>query len=141
MKLAVIGTGYVGLVGSAIFSDWGNQVVGIDVDAEKIAKIKKGVMPIYEPGLEELVNRNVAAGRLTFTTDYKEAVKGTEFAFIAVGTPSAVNGEADLQYVAAAAKALAASTELDARAIAERAMGIASQICIYTNATIAVEEL
>ena len=106
-QICVIGVGYVGIVTGACFADLGNRVIALDVDEKKVANLKKGIMPIYEPGLEELVNRNVAAGRLTFTTDYKEAVKGTEFAFIAVGTPSAVNGEADLQYVAAAAKALA----------------------------------
>ena len=106
-QICVIGVGYVGIVTGACFADLGNKVIALDVDEKKVANLKKGIMPIYEPGLEELVNRNVAAGRLSFTTDYKEAVTGTEFAFIAVGTPSAVNGEADLQYVAAAAKALA----------------------------------
>ncbi len=106
-QICVIGVGYVGIVTGACFADLGNKVIALDVDEKKIANLRKGIMPIYEPGLEELVNRNVAAGRLSFTTDYKEAVKGTEFAFIAVGTPSAVNGEADLQYVASAAKALA----------------------------------
>lgn len=106
-QLCVIGVGYVGLVTSACFADLGNRVIALDVDEERIANLKKGVMPIYEPGLEELVRRNVRAGRLSFTTSYAEALQGTEFAFIAVGTPSAPNGEADLQYVAAAAKAIA----------------------------------
>lgn len=106
-QICVIGVGYVGIVTGACFADLGNKVIALDVDEKKIANLKKGIMPIYEPGLDELVKRNVQAGRLSFTTDYKEAVKGTEFAFIAVGTPSAVNGEADLQYVAAAAKSLA----------------------------------
>ncbi len=106
-QLCVIGVGYVGLVTGACFADLGNRVIALDVDEERIANLKKGIMPIYEPGLEELVKRNVRAGRLSFTTSYAEALQGTEFAFIAVGTPSAPNGEADLQYVAAAAKAIA----------------------------------
>ena len=106
-QICVVGVGYVGLVTGACFADLGNRVVALDVNEERIENLKKGVMPIYEPGLEELVERNVKAGRLTFTTSYAEAVKGTEFAFIAVGTPSGVNGEADLQYVASAATSIA----------------------------------
>ncbi len=106
-QICVIGVGYVGLVTSACFADLGNRVIALDVNTKRIENLKKGIMPIFEPGLEELVNRNVRAGRLTFTTTFSEAVKGTEFAFIAVGTPSGVNGEADLQYVAAAAKSIA----------------------------------
>ncbi len=106
-QICVVGVGYVGLVTGACFADLGNRVVALDVDEERIENLKKGIMPIYEPGLEELVERNVKAGRLSFTTSYKEAVKDCEFAFIAVGTPSGVNGEADLQYVAAAATSIA----------------------------------
>jgi UDPglucose 6-dehydrogenase len=106
-QICVIGVGYVGIVTGACFADLGNRVIALDVNEQRVANLKKGIMPIYEPGLEELVNRNVKAGRLSFTTDYAEAVNGTEFAFIAVGTPSAVSGEADLQYVAAAAKSIA----------------------------------
>ena len=106
-QICVIGVGYVGIVTGACFADLGNRVIALDVNEQRVANLKKGIMPIYEPGLEELVMRNVHAGRLSFTTDYAEAVKGTEFAFIAVGTPSGVNGEADLQYVAAAAKSIA----------------------------------
>jgi UDPglucose 6-dehydrogenase len=106
-QICVVGVGYVGLVTGACFADLGNRVVALDVNEERIENLKKGIMPIYEPGLEELVERNVKAGRLSFTTSYKEAVDGTEFAFIAVGTPSGVNGEADLQYVAAAASSIA----------------------------------
>jgi UDPglucose 6-dehydrogenase len=106
-QICVVGVGYVGLVTGACFSDLGNRVVALDVDPERVANLKKGIMPIYEPGLEELVRRNVNAGRLSFTTDYAEALEGCEFAFIAVGTPSGVNGEADLQYVAAAATSIA----------------------------------
>jgi UDPglucose 6-dehydrogenase len=106
-QICVIGVGYVGIVTGACFADLGNRVIALDVNEQRVANLKKGIMPIYEPGLEELVKRNVHAGRLTFTTDYAEAVKGTEFAFIAVGTPSGGSGEADLQYVAAAAKSIA----------------------------------
>lgn len=106
-QICVVGVGYVGLVTGACFADLGNRVIALDVDEERIENLKKGIMPIYEPGLEELVERNVKAGRLTFTTSYPEAVDGTEFAFIAVGTPSGVNGEADLQYVASAATSIA----------------------------------
>jgi UDPglucose 6-dehydrogenase len=108
-KICVVGVGYVGLVTGACFADLGNSVIALDVDEERIENLKKGILPIYEPGLEELVDRNVKSGRLTFTTSYKEAVDGTEFAFIAVGTPSGVNGEADLQYVASAANSIAES--------------------------------
>ena len=105
-QLCVIGVGYVGLVTGACFADLGNRVIALDVDEERIANLQKGILPIYEPGLEELVRRNVRAGRLSFTTSYAEALQGTEFAFIAVGTPSAPNGEADLQYVTAAARSI-----------------------------------
>lgn len=106
-KIAVIGVGYVGLVTAAGFSDLGNQVIALDIDEKKIEGLKKGDMPIYEPGLEEMVERNASAGRLIFTTSYDEAVKGAEFVFIAVGTPEGVDGEADLQYVRAAAISVA----------------------------------
>lgn len=106
-QICVVGVGYVGLVTGACFSDLGNRVIALDVNEQRIENLKKGIMPIYEPGLEELVRRNVKAGRLSFTTDYAEALRGTEFAFIAVGTPSGVNGEADLQYIAAAAESIA----------------------------------
>ena len=106
-QICVVGVGYVGLVTGACFSDLGNRVIALDVNEQRIENLKKGVMPIYEPGLEELVERNVRTGRLSFTTSYQEALDGTEYAFIAVGTPSSVNGEADLQYVATAAKAIA----------------------------------
>ncbi len=105
--ICVVGVGYVGLVTGACFADLGNKVVALDVDEQRVANLKKGIMPIYEPGLDELVRRNTQAGRLSFTTSYAEALANAEFAFIAVGTPSGVNGEADLQFVAAAAKSIA----------------------------------
>jgi UDPglucose 6-dehydrogenase len=106
-QICVVGVGYVGLVTAACFADLGNRVAALDVNEQRVENLKKGIMPIYEPGLEELVTRNVKAGRIIFTTSYKDALKGAEYAFIAVGTPSGVNGEADLQYVAAAAKSIA----------------------------------
>jgi UDPglucose 6-dehydrogenase len=106
-QICVVGVGYVGLVTAACFADLGNRVIALDISEEKVEGLKRNEMPIYEPGLKELVVRNVAAGRLTFTTSYPEALEGTEFAFIAVGTPSGVDGEADLRYVAAAAESIA----------------------------------
>ncbi|QLC23669.1 UDP-glucose/GDP-mannose dehydrogenase family protein [Parasphingopyxis algicola] len=110
MRIAMIGTGYVGLVSGACFSDFGHQVVCVDKDADKIAALERGVMPIYEPGLEALVEHNVSGGRLSFTTDLAEAVAGADAVFIAVGTPSRRgDGHADLSYVHAAAKEIAAA--------------------------------
>src|SRR5512141_2580459 len=106
-QICVIGVGYVGLVTAACFADLGNRVAALDVDEKRVENLKKGIMPIYEPGLEELVQRNTKGGRLTFTTSYAEALHGAEFAFIAVGTPSGVDGNADLQYVDAAARSIA----------------------------------
>jgi UDPglucose 6-dehydrogenase len=106
-NIAVVGVGYVGLVTGACFSDLGNRVVALDINEEKIASLKAGIMPIYEPGLAELVERNVKSGRLCFTASYAEALKDAEFAFIAVGTPEGVDGEADLKYVRMAAESIA----------------------------------
>jgi UDPglucose 6-dehydrogenase len=107
-KICVIGVGYVGLVTGTCFADLGNQVTCIDIDEAKIEKLKAGGMPIYEPGLEEMVRRNMQMGRLRFTTSYEEGIKDAEFVFIAVGTPSGVDGEADLKYVRMAAESIAA---------------------------------
>ncbi|OGC70081.1 hypothetical protein A2415_00590 [candidate division WWE3 bacterium RIFOXYC1_FULL_39_7] len=104
MKLCVIGTGYVGLVGAAIFSDWGNHVTGVDIDEKKISRIQKGDMPIYEPGLSEIVLNNIKEGRLKFTTSIAEGMKDAEIIFICVGTPQSETGAADLSAVWAVAK-------------------------------------
>ncbi|HLA99044.1 MAG TPA: UDP-glucose/GDP-mannose dehydrogenase family protein [Anaerolineales bacterium] len=106
-QICVVGVGYVGIVTAACFADLGNRVIALDIIEEKIEGLKRGEMPIYEPGLKELVDRNVLAGRLTFTTSYAEGLEGTEFVFIAVGTPSGVDGEADLRYVAASTRSIA----------------------------------
>ncbi len=106
-QICVVGVGYVGLVTAACFADLGNRVTALDVNEQRVENLKKGIMPIYEPGLDELVKRNVNAKRISFTTSYKEALRNAEYAFIAVGTPSGESGEADLQYVEAAAKSIA----------------------------------
>ncbi|HQS50178.1 UDP-glucose/GDP-mannose dehydrogenase family protein [Xanthobacter sp. VTT E-85241] len=112
MRIAMIGTGYVGLVSGACFADFGHRVTCIDKDATKIAMLEKGEIPIFEPGLDELVHRNVAAGRLDFATDLTEAVKEANAVFIAVGTPSRRgDGHADLSYVYAAAREIAAAAD------------------------------
>ncbi len=104
MKIVVVGTGYVGLVTGACLSDVGLEVVCVDVDVKKIENLKKGILPIYEPGLEDIVERNFRKERLVFTTDLPTAIKGAEVAFIAVGTPPGEDGSADLKYVLAVAK-------------------------------------
>jgi len=110
MRITMIGSGYVGLVSGACFSDFGHDVVCVDKDEGKIAALKAGRMPIYEPGLDQLVASNVEAGRLSFTTDLKAGVAGADAIFIAVGTPSRRgDGHADLSYVFAAAKEIAES--------------------------------
>ena len=110
MKIAMIGTGYVGLVSGVGFSDFGHDMVCVDKDREKIARLQRGESPIYEPGLEQLLARNIEAGRLTFTADLSAAVDGAEAVFIAVGTPARRgDGHADLSYVMAAAEEIAAA--------------------------------
>ena len=106
-NIAVVGTGYVGLVTGTCFANLGNKITCLDIDEEKIARLRQGEIPIYEPGLTELVERNVKAGRLFFTTSYEEALADAEFVFICVGTPSGVDGEADLRYVRMAAETIA----------------------------------
>jgi UDPglucose 6-dehydrogenase len=106
-RICVVGVGYVGLVTAACFADLGNRVIALDVNQEKIEGLKLGKLPIYEPGLKELVDHNMQAKRLSFTTSYAESLPGTEFVFIAVGTPMGVDGEADLNFVEAAARDIA----------------------------------
>ena len=103
-KIIVVGTGYVGLVSGACLADFGNSVVCVDNNSDKIASLLAGNIPIYEPGLEDVVSRNVSAGRLTFTTDLTAVINDNDVIFIAVGTPPAEDGKADLQYVEAVAR-------------------------------------
>jgi UDPglucose 6-dehydrogenase len=106
-NIAVIGVGYVGLVTGVCLADLGNRIVCVDIDDDKVESLQQGEMPIYEPGLEDLVERNVRAGRLSFTTSYAEGLEDADFVFIAVGTPEGVDGEADLRYVRMAARSIA----------------------------------
>ena len=109
MRIAVVGTGYVGLVAGTCFAESGNTVTCIDIDEEKVRKLRDGIVPIYEPGLEELLKRNVADGRLRFTTDYSEGIGNAQVVFIAVGTPPDEDGSADLKHVISAARSIGGS--------------------------------
>ena len=112
MKIAMIGTGYVGLVSGVCFSDFGHNVVCVDKDPRKIEMLERGEVPIYEPGLDTLMAKNVEAGRLAFTLDLAAAIEGAEAVFIAVGTPTRRgDGHADLTYVMAAAEEIAKAAE------------------------------
>jgi len=106
MKITIYGSGYVGLVTGALIADVGNEVMCVDVDETKVANLKKGIIPIFEPGLDDVIKRNVEAQRLDFTTDMDVAVAHSEVQFIAVGTPPGEDGSADMQYVAAVAKTI-----------------------------------
>ncbi len=107
MKVAVIGTGFVGVVTSAVLASAGNEVWGLDIDEIKVKSLSQGIVPFYEPGLENLLKNNVVEGRLHFTSSYQDAITDAEVIMVAVGTPSAKDGTADLTYVFAAAEALA----------------------------------
>ena len=104
MKIAVVGSGYVGLVLGACLAETGNDVICVDKDAAKVRTLRRGRVPIYEPGLTELVHRNAAEGRLSFTTQLERAVKASQIIFIAVGTPQGEDGSADLQHVLGVAR-------------------------------------
>ena len=106
MNIAVVGTGYVGLVTGTCFSETGNHVTCIDIDQEKVKKLNNGIVPIYEPGLDVLFERNVRQGRLTFTTDLKEGIEGAKIIFLALPTPPGEDGSADLSYVLGVAEEL-----------------------------------
>ena len=111
MKIAVIGTGYVGLVSGTCFAEVGNTVTCVDVNEDKIEKLKQGIIPIYEPGLETMVLNNIANKNLLFTTDIAQAIKQVEIVFIAVGTPMGEDGSADLQYVLSVAQSIGEAME------------------------------
>ena len=106
MNISIVGTGYVGLVSGTCFAEMGNHVWCIDIDKKKIERLNGGEIPIYEPGLEEMVRRNHREKRLEFTSDYAQAVPESDICFIAVGTPPGEDGSADTQYVLAAAKSI-----------------------------------
>jgi UDPglucose 6-dehydrogenase len=131
MKIAIIGTGYVGLVTGTCFAESGSHVTCVDIDEKKIALLKKGEIPIYEPGLAELVERNVAAGRLDFTTDLAAAIKPVRMIFLAVGTPAAKDGSADLQFMLKAVEMIAPYLHPKAVVV------IKSTVPVGTNALIA----
>ena len=107
MNIVMVGSGYVGLVSGACFADFGTTVTCVDVNKEKIEGLKKGVVPIYEPGLEELIKENVEKNNLSFSTSLIEGLHDAHLVFIAVGTPQAEDGSADLQYVLAVAESIA----------------------------------
>ncbi|MGI5828179.1 MAG: UDP-glucose dehydrogenase family protein [Patescibacteria group bacterium] len=107
MNIAVIGTGYVGVVTAAVFADFGNQIWGLDIDDQRVKGLTKGKSPIFEPGLEELLKRGLKGGRLHFTTSYKEALDNSDIVFVCVGTPQQHNGEVDLSYVEASIETIA----------------------------------
>lgn len=107
MKITLIGTGFVGVVSAAVYASLGHEVFGLDIDQSKIDSLKKGSVPFYEPGLEDLLHQQQATGNLTFTTSYSDAVTDSDLVIIAVGTPSAPDGQADLRYVYAAGEAAA----------------------------------
>src|SRR6266480_7318596 len=107
MHIAVIGTGYVGLVTGACFAEFGVDVTCVDIDSEKIARLSSGEMPIYEPGLDQLVTKNMQSGRLQFTIDIKQAVEQALVIFLAVGTPPKSDGSPDLSFVESAASSVA----------------------------------
>ncbi|HKJ01352.1 MAG TPA: 2-dehydropantoate 2-reductase N-terminal domain-containing protein, partial [Longimicrobiales bacterium] len=111
MKVAVIGSGYVGLVLGACLAESGNDVVSADIDEAKVARLNAGGVPIYEPGLEPLIARNLAAGRIHYTTDVPEAVRKSDIIFIAVGTPPGEDGSADLQHVLDVARTIGQSMQ------------------------------
>ena len=131
MKLVMLGTGYVGLVSGTCFADSGNEVTCVDINAEKVARLLKGDVPIYEPGLTEMIQRNVKAGRLKFTTDAGTCVPQAQFVFIAVGTPQGPDGSADLQYVFSAAKGVAPHLAKDAIVVTKSTVPVGTNRRIY----------
>ncbi len=137
MKIAVIGTGYVGLVTATCFAESGNDVVGIDKDANKIATLESGKLPIYEPGLLELVQRNRKEGRLTFTTEFAASILPARLTFIAVGTPQSDAGDADLSAVWAVTKAIAATLKANPADAAGKVVVTKSTVPVGTNRAVA----
>lgn len=131
MRISVVGTGYVGLVTGTCFAETGNEVTCIDVDAAKIARLQQGEIPIYEPGLAELVRRNATLGRLHFTTDLAGGVRGARVIFLAVGTPSSTDGSADLRNLWAVVDALAPHLEPDTVVVTKSTVPVGTNARIY----------
>lgn len=133
MKIAMIGTGYVGLVTGTCFADSGNDVTCVDINEDKIAKLRRGVIPIYEPGLSELVIRNTDAGRLHFTTDLAAAVKSAKLVYLAVGTPQSDDGSADLSALRTVVKSIAPHLQDDAIVVTKSTVPVGTNAEIYTS--------
>lgn len=133
MKIAMIGTGYVGLVTGTCLADSGNEVTCVDIDQAKIERLEQGVIPIFEPGLSELVVRNAQSGRLRFTTRTASAVQGAQLVFLAVGTPSADDGSADLKYLWAAVEQLAPHLAADAVVVVKSTVPVGTNAAIFAK--------
>jgi UDPglucose 6-dehydrogenase len=133
MKIAVIGTGYVGLVTGTCLADSGNEVTCVDIDQDKIERLEQGLIPIYEPGLTELVQHNAAAGRLRFTTDGAAAVKSAQLVFLAVGTPSREDGAADLKYLWSAVEKIAPHLSSDAVVVIKSTVPVGTNTQTYNR--------
>ena len=131
MKIAVIGTGYVGLVSGTCFADSGNDVVCVDIDAEKIAALSQGEVPIYEPGLEEMVSYNLSAGRLSFTTDSPKAVKPADIIYLAVGTPQGDDGAANLSALWSVVEEIAPHLQKHAIVVTKSTVPVGTNARIY----------
>ncbi len=143
MKVTIFGSGYVGLVTGACLAEVGNDVICVDIDQKKIDGLNRGIMPIYEPGLENMVEKNTSAGRLKFTTDITEAVSHGLFQFIAVGTPPDQDGSADLQYVLAVAKSIGENMD-EYRVVIDKStvpVGTADKVRAKISATLAQREI
>ena len=143
MKIAVVGTGYVGLVTGTCFAETGNQVICVDIDARKVEKMQNGIIPIYEPGLEEIFLRNSQEGRLSFTTNLAEGIKGAKVIFLALPTPPGEDGSADLKYILGVANDLGSILE-DYAVIVDKStvpVGTAEKVqaAIAKNATVAFD--
>ncbi|MHB9133517.1 MAG: UDP-glucose dehydrogenase family protein [Armatimonadota bacterium] len=131
MNIAVLGSGYVGLVTTAVFADLGNRVIGVDIDAERVRMLCAGESPIYEPDLDEMLQRNIAAGRLCFTTDTVAAVQTCEIVFIAVGTPPSADGSTDLSQVESAALAIAKAATADRLVVTKSTVPVGTAAIVH----------
>ncbi len=133
MKISVVGTGYVGLVTGVCFAEMGHTVCCVDVDEDKVKKLRAGIAPIYEPGVEKLIKRNIEHERLFFTTDLKESLVDAQVAFIAVGTPPGEDGSADLKYVRMVATDLAKHADHDFVVVVKSSSTLLAAIVVSAN--------